>query len=146
MSFRARGGPKGMSTSTTTAIHSVTRVVVSVADHDRAIAWYAEKLGCEKIADQPFGDGDRWVELLPPGGGTPIALGRPPEEVRAQAVGTMTGIILSTADADAAHAELTANGVDADPVMRAPGAPALFMFRDVDGNTLVVAEEEQPGS
>ena len=133
-------------TTTTSSIQGVTRVVVSVADHDRAIAWYEEKLGCEKIADQPFGDGGRWVELLPPGGGTPIALGRPPEEVRAQAVGTMTGIILSTADAEAAHADLTGRGVDADPVMRAPGAPALVMLRDVDGNTLVVAEEDEPGS
>jgi catechol 2,3-dioxygenase-like lactoylglutathione lyase family enzyme len=122
--------------TTMSAIHSVSRVVVSVSDQDRAIAFYTEKLGFEKIADQPFGDGDRWVELLPAAGGLPGALGRPPQGP----TGVPTGIILSTDDAEAAHAELRDKGVDVDPLMRAESAPALFMFRDVDGNTLVVAE------
>jgi catechol 2,3-dioxygenase-like lactoylglutathione lyase family enzyme len=128
---------------TTTAVSHITRVVVSVRDHDRAIDWYTAKLGFEKTADVPFGDGDRWVELTPAGGGVPLALGRPPKEHLDAATGTMTGVILHTDDADAAYASLTAGGVDADPVMRAPGAPALFFIRDGDGNTLIVAESAE---
>lgn len=139
MTSAPSGSPKDM-TSTTTAVSHITRVVVAVRDHDRAIAWYADRLGFEKTADQPFGDGDRWVELTPPGGGVPLALGRPPEEHLDAAVGNMTGVILHTDDADAAHAALTAAGADCDDVTRVPGAPALFYVRDADGNTLVVAQ------
>ncbi len=46
---------------------------------------------------------------------------------------------LTTRDADADHAHLLARAVDLDPeVLRWPGAPAMFTFRDVDGNQLVI--------
>jgi hypothetical protein len=52
-----------------------------------------------------------------------------------------TGIRFSTADAAADHAHLRAAGVDVDPeVLRYPGVPPMFTFRDADGNTLVVVE------
>ena len=50
-----------------THITQVGRVMVLVSDQDRAIAFYVEKLGFELRADVPFGDGDRWVEVAPPG-------------------------------------------------------------------------------
>jgi catechol 2,3-dioxygenase-like lactoylglutathione lyase family enzyme len=49
-----------------------------------------------------------------------------------------TGIRLTTADADAA---LRAQGVDADDVLRWPGVPPMFAFRDQDGNGLEIVEE-----
>jgi len=55
--------------------------------------------------------------------------------------GVDTGIRFTIEDADAAHAHLLANGVDVDPeVMRWPGVPAMFSFRDPDGNTLYLVE------
>ncbi len=56
--------------------------------------------------------------------------------------GVYTGVRLTTRDADADHAHLLARAVDLDPeVLRWPGAPAMFTFRDVDGNQLVIVEQ-----
>jgi lactoylglutathione lyase len=39
------------------------------------------------------------------------------------------------------HAHLVATGADVDPeVLRYPGVPPMFSFRDPDGNTLYVVE------
>ena len=65
-----------------TNITEVGTVIVPVSDQDKAVAFYSEKLGFEKRADTPYGDGDRWVEVAPPGATTtdrarPPARGRP---------------------------------------------------------------------
>jgi lactoylglutathione lyase len=54
--------------------------------------------------------------------------------------GVETGIRFSTTDADATHAELRARDVDVDDVLRWPGVPAMFAFRDQDGNGLEIVE------
>ena len=55
-------------------ITQVGRVMVPVGDQDEAIAFYTDKLDFEQVADIPYGDGERWVEVAPPAGGTAIAL------------------------------------------------------------------------
>jgi catechol 2,3-dioxygenase-like lactoylglutathione lyase family enzyme len=123
---------------TSTHITQVGTVGVPVTDQERAAAFYVDTLGFEKRLDVPFGDGDRWIEVAPPGSATTIALApRRPGELS----GTDTGIRLTTEDADADHADLGARGVDADPeVLRWPGVPPMFSFRDPDGNTLYIVE------
>ncbi len=128
------------STSTAaTAIGRVSTVMVPVADQDQAIEFYTEKLGFEKVADIPFGDGDRWVAVVPPGAATTIALVRPRE---GEGTGIETRIGLESADIDADHAALRERGVDVDPeVMRMGGpVPPMFFFRDQDGNRLLIVE------
>ena len=117
----------------------VGRVMVPVADQDAAISFYTDKLGFELAADVPFGEGDRWVEVAPPGGGTSLALVPSRGEYQA---GRMTGIALATADARAVHEELKAKGVDVDAeTMGGDGTvPLLFFIRDQDANTLMVVE------
>ena len=51
-------------------ISQLGRVIVPVSDQDEAIAFYTEKLGFTVSADVPYGEGDRWVEVTPPGGGS----------------------------------------------------------------------------
>jgi hypothetical protein len=61
------------------------------------------------------------------------------------AVGVDTGIRLSTLDAEADHAALRANTIDAAAEilrMRDYVTP-LFSFREPDGNRLVVVEQTQ---
>jgi catechol 2,3-dioxygenase-like lactoylglutathione lyase family enzyme len=120
-------------------ITQVGRVMVPVADQDAAIAFYTETLGFELTADVPFGDGDRWVEVAPAGGGAALALVPPRGEYKA---GRNTGIALDTADAAAAHEELRAKGVDVDDeLMGGDGTvPSLFSFRDHDGNSLMIVQ------
>ena len=93
-------------TETRTHITQVRTVGVPVTDQDRALEFYLEKLGFEKLIDTPYGEGERWVEVAPPGAATTIALIRSRE-------GDPTGIDtrpaplrevrFTTEDAEAAH-------------------------------------------
>ena len=125
-------------TSTKTRVDKVATVVVPVADQDRVIEFYVEKLGFEKRVDIPFGNGYRWVEVAPAGAQTTVALAPPPE---GKPTGNReTGISLHTDDIDAFHADLKANGVDVDAEVSRMGdpVPPLFWLRDAEGNTLMV--------
>ena len=126
--------------TTQTRIDKVGVVVVSVSNQERAIEFYVDKLGFEKRADEPFGNGYRWVEVGPPGHDTTIAVMPPPEGQ--EAGGKQTGICLQTAEVDALHAELKARGVDVDAEVSRMGdpVPPLFWLRDPEGNTLMVVE------
>jgi catechol 2,3-dioxygenase-like lactoylglutathione lyase family enzyme len=124
-------------------IQRLGRVVVMVADTDRALDFYVNRLGFEKTMDTPFGNGDRWVEVTLPGSETAIALAPPPPGRKAE--GVQTGICLDTTDVDGDHAALKEAGVDVDPeVMRMGGpVPPMFWVRDPDGNSLLVVEPER---
>ena len=125
---------------TTLNIHTVGRVCVTVADSDRAIDFYVDTLGFEKVVDTPMGPGMRWVEVALPGTKTTIALAPPPEGQ--QAGGGQTGICLDTSDVDADHAALKAAGVDVDDEISRFGdpVPPMFWLRDPDGNSLIVVQ------
>jgi catechol 2,3-dioxygenase-like lactoylglutathione lyase family enzyme len=122
-------------------ITQLGRVMVPVSDQDDAIAFYSGRLGFALVADVPYGDGERWVEVAPPGGGTAIALvpGRGDYQP-----GRMTGIALESPDPRADHRELKAGGVDVDAeLMGGDGTvPLLFFFRDHDANQLMIVEAQ----
>jgi catechol 2,3-dioxygenase-like lactoylglutathione lyase family enzyme len=122
-----------------TQISVIGRVLVPVIDQDDAIAFYTEVLGFTLIADIPFGEGSRWVEVGPPGGGTTVAL-VPPQG--SYVPGRMTGISLTSSDPRADHAELKNRGVDVDDeIMGGDGeVPLLFFFRDNNENQLLLSE------
>lgn len=122
-------------------ITQVGRVMVPVADQDAAIAFYTDKLGFSLAADVPFGDGERWVEVAPPDGGSALALVPPRGDYQP---GRMTGVALETADARADRDEFAAKGVDVDAeLMGGDGTvPLLFSFRDHDANHLMVVEAQ----
>jgi catechol 2,3-dioxygenase-like lactoylglutathione lyase family enzyme len=124
-----------------TGTNNVTRMLtvgVPVRDQDRALEFYTAVLGLATRMDVPTGGGARWIELTPPSGGTTIALtlanpGTP--------AGVETGIRLCTADADAFRQHLLDQGASADEVLRWPGVPPMFKFRDQDGNGLEIVQE-----
>ena len=123
-------------TDTRTQITDVRTVGIPVADQDRALAFYVEKLGFEKRMDVPYRPGERWIEVAPPGAATTIALVRVGP---GQATGIDTNVRLTTLDAQADHESLRARGVDADPeVLRFP--VPMFALRDQDGNVLRLVE------
>src|SRR5213592_1577174 len=121
-------------------IHTVGRVCVSVADTDRAIDFYVETLGFEKVVDVPMGPTMRWVEVSLPNAETTIALAPPPEGKPVG--GSETGICLDVSDIDATHAALKSAGADVDDeVARYGGAvPPMFWVRDPDKNALIVVQ------
>jgi catechol 2,3-dioxygenase-like lactoylglutathione lyase family enzyme len=118
-------------------VSSVRTVGVPVLDQDRALEFYTDVLGLQKGLDVSLGNGGRWIEVTP-GAGASIAL--VPAKPTAPA-GVETGIRLTTADADELHAFLLKNAVDADDVLRWPGVPPMFAFRDPDGNGLEIVQE-----
>jgi catechol 2,3-dioxygenase-like lactoylglutathione lyase family enzyme len=121
-------------------LSQVGRVCVTITDTDRAIDFYVDKLGFEKVVDVPMGPAMRWVEVALPGAPTTIALAPPPEGQ--QAGGSQTGICLDTSDVDADHATLKAAGVDVDEQVSRYGGPVppMFWLRDPDGNSLIIVE------
>ena len=80
----------------TTRITELGTVGVPVSDQDRALEFYVEKLGFETRIDAPYGEGERWVEVAPPGATTSIALIRAREGIP---TGINTQLRLTTANA-----------------------------------------------
>jgi catechol 2,3-dioxygenase-like lactoylglutathione lyase family enzyme len=119
-------------------LREVSDVMIPVEDQDEAISFYTGTLSLELVADRPYGDGQRWVEVAPPEGRT--ALARVPSHGDYRA-GSHTGVALATTDARATHRELKARRVDVDDeIMGGGDVPAFFWFRDQDGNTLMIVE------
>jgi catechol 2,3-dioxygenase-like lactoylglutathione lyase family enzyme len=132
-----------MSEQTRTRITEVRTVGVPVADQDRAVEFYLGTLGFELRLDVVFGEGQRWVEVAPPGGGTSVALVQAREGV---ATGVDTGIRFTTLDAEADHADLRSRQVDVDQeILRMGFVPPMFSFRDPDRNRLVIVEGAESG-
>ena len=120
----------------------VGRVTVTAADTDRAIDFYVDTLGFEKVVDVPMGPDMRWVEVALAGHETTIAIAPPPPG--RDAGGTQTGICIDTSDVDGDHAALKAAGVDVDAdVTRFGGnVPPMFWVRDPDGNSLIIVQPD----
>lgn len=136
-------------TQTTPQITEVATVIVPVADQERALEFYVGTLGLEKTSDFTYADDDRWVEVTPSQGSTRISLARQTPD-RPAAV--ETGVAFTSKDVEGDHAGLRARGVDVDdilregdPVVRWSGAalagiPAMFLFRDPDGNSFLMVQ------
>jgi catechol 2,3-dioxygenase-like lactoylglutathione lyase family enzyme len=127
-------------TNTGTRITDIRTVGVPVNDQEKALAFYSGTLGFEKRLDVPFGDGNRWIEVAPPGAATTIAL---LPAAGHTAIGIDTHIRLTTGDAAADHADLKSKGVDVDADV-IPYPMPMFSFRDPDGNTLYLVQR-MPG-
>jgi lactoylglutathione lyase len=111
-----------------TKIHTVG---VPVTDQDKTLDFFVRILGFENRVDVPMpGMSARWIEVAPPASTVTVAL---VAHVKLP-IGVETGIRFVTADAEADHADLVAQGVEVDEILRWPGVPAMFAFRDPDGN------------
>jgi predicted enzyme related to lactoylglutathione lyase len=122
-----------------TRITDVRTVGVPVTDQDRSLEFYVGTLGFTIRLDGRFGDGQRWIEVGPPTATTTVALVAAAEGSPA---GVDTGVRFATADAASDHASLLAAGVAVDgELLRFPGVPPMFSFRDPDGNQFYVVEQ-----
>jgi len=124
-------------TQRTMSISQIRTIAIPVSDQERSLAFYTDVLWFEKTLDTPFGPGQRWIEVTPDAGGTTLAI-PPLGDVQP---GIDTGIRFETNDAEADHQALAAAGADVDAeILRYPGVPPMFTFRDPDGNRLYVVE------
>jgi catechol 2,3-dioxygenase-like lactoylglutathione lyase family enzyme len=128
-----------MTNLTQAHITKVALTMVPVSDQDAAVAFYTEKLGFEKRMDMPYGDGERWIEVAPPGGESTVALTPIRPGADDWELGRQTGISFHSSDIKADHEALQAAGVDCDELNDwGPPVPPMFWFRDQDGNTLLM--------
>jgi len=123
-------------TATTTHITGIRTVSIPVGDQDAALCFYSGTLGFTVLRDNPTPSGGRWIELAPGGDNAIVTLEPAVADVTRGAI----GIRFTTDDAQAAHAALLAAGVDVDEILRWPGVPAMFAFRDPEGNAFSITE------
>jgi lactoylglutathione lyase len=126
--------PENQNTPAITGVHTVG---IPVTDQDRAVAFYVDTLGLGVRLDRPLGEGARWIEVAPPGASVSLALER---AHAGHPAGVETGVRLVARDVEATHAALRARNVDVGDVLRWPGVPPMFAFRDQDGNGLEIVE------
>jgi len=111
-------------------------VVIPVSDVDRAKAFYTDTVGFHADHDYTINPELRFVQLTPPGSACSIALGK---GLTTAAPGSLQGLQLVVADAEAARAELIGRGLDIAPVQDFPWGRFIF-FSDPDGNRWAVQQ------
>ena len=123
-------------------------IIVPVSDVDRAKAFYADQLGFNIDHDSKVSEGNRIVQLTPPGSGCSIVIGEgivPP-----MPPGAIQGLQLVVPDIHKAREQLVERGVEVGEVQvlgenpQAGGAPldnvGFVFFSDPDGNGWAVQQ------
>jgi catechol 2,3-dioxygenase-like lactoylglutathione lyase family enzyme len=123
-------------------------VVVPVSDVDRAKAFYAERLHFNVDHDTTLGDGERIVQLTPPGSGCSIVVGE--GIVPDMAPGSLKGLQLVVPDLEAAREQLVQRGVEVSEIRVMGDSPTpqphpldnvgFVFFSDPDGNGWAVQQ------
>jgi catechol 2,3-dioxygenase-like lactoylglutathione lyase family enzyme len=125
-------------------------VLIPVSDADRAKKFYLEQAGFELIVDTPIGEGQRVVQLNPPGSACSIGFGT---GLTSAAPGSAQGLHLVVSDIVAARAELVGRGLPVGEVRHMVAGTwvdgphpqrsdyeSFAHFSDPDGNMWVLQE------
>ena len=115
-------------------------IILPVADIDRSIAFYRDKVGFHLDHDT-HNEHMHVVQLTPNGSGCSIVFGDLPAQ-REMAPGSIKGLQLVVPDALAARRELLDRGVEVSEIMKFDerDGGTFFGFADPDGNTWAVQE------
>ena len=117
----------------------VELIPLPVSDVDRAIDFYAGRLGFTKDVDVRPAEGVRVVQLTPEGSGCSVGFGTG-LDVYAGEPGSIRGLHLVVEDLDEARAELVGRGVDVGEIHDFGGGVRGASFSDPDGNTFELQE------
>jgi catechol 2,3-dioxygenase-like lactoylglutathione lyase family enzyme len=123
-------------------IECVATVFLPVTDQDRSLVFFHDQLGFDVHSDTDYGEGVRWIEVVPPGSTTVIALIGPSDWGSGVKAGDRAPFSFHTSDLDAAIATLSERGVEFDQPIRMPSpAPSMAYFYDPDGNTMLLIQD-----
>ena len=114
-------------------------VPLPVSDVERAIDFYANKLGFTKDVDVQPAEGVRVVQLTPEGSGCSVGFGTGLDVYRGEP-GSVRGLHLVVEDIEATRAELVRAGVEVGEVHDFGGGVRGASFSDPDGNTFELQE------
>jgi catechol 2,3-dioxygenase-like lactoylglutathione lyase family enzyme len=120
-------------------IRGIKFVSIPVRNQDVSLKFFTEKLGCKVVTDQPFGPGQRWIELLIPGAETGLALFTP--EGHEKRIGEFQSIAFWCDDVFATAKILKSKGVEfaVEPKTEVWGSTSIF--KDVDGNQFALSSK-----
>ena len=117
-------------------IKEIKFVGIPVADQERALAFYRDKLGFRVKTDQPFNGKQRWIELKIPGADTGVVLFTP--DGHEDRVGTFFNGSLACDDVRKTYEELRAKGVEFDGEPKDEPWGIYAILKDSEGNRLVI--------
>jgi predicted enzyme related to lactoylglutathione lyase len=118
-------------------IKQIKFVSIPVADQNRALDFYTDKLGFTIITDQPFDGKQRWIELRIPKADTRVVLFTTPGDEKR--IGSMMPVSYECEDIDATYQELKGLGVEFDgPPEKQPWG-TYAMFKDSEGNRFALS-------
>lgn len=120
-------------------LRRLATVTLVVDDYDRAKAHYCGALGFECLADQPLGDGKRWLVVAPSAdAGAGLLLARADGEAQRAAIGNQTGgrvgFFLHTDDFARDHKRFLAAGIRFHEEPRHEAYGTVAVFEDLYGN------------
>lgn len=120
-------------------IRGVKFVSIPTRNQDAALAFYTEKLGFRVVTDQPFGGGQRWIELQIPGAETKVVLFTP--DGHEDRIGTFSNATFYTDDVEGTHKDLLERGVQFTTPPTRQHWGTYCIFKDVDGNQFVLGSK-----
>ena len=115
-------------------------VILPVTDIDRSVAFYRDQVGFDLDHDTTT-EHMHVVQLTPRGSGCSIVFGDLPSQ-REMTHGSLRGLQLCVAEAQAARDELSGRGVECSEIMvfSPDDGGTFFGFADPDGNTWSVQQ------
>ena len=119
-------------------IRGVKFASVPVADQERALAFYTEKLGFRVVTDQPFNDKQRWIELGIPGADTRLVLFQFADTLKP---GGQMNITFWSDDVESTARELKGKGVEFVMEPKRESWGTACAFKDPDGNTFLISSK-----
>ena len=115
-------------------------VILPVSDIDRSVVFYRDQIGFE-LDHNTTTEHMHVVQLTPRGSGCSIVFGDLPSQ-REMTPGSIKGLQLCVADANAAREELASRGVECSEIMEfsPDDGGTFFGFADPDGNSWAVQQ------
>src|SRR5215471_5965695 len=115
--------------------------IVYVRDQERALRFYADKLGFRVAVDHRFADGRRWIEVSPPDGNANLGIALlPPDEDPPKLMQSQALIWFVTEDVNRKYEDWKARGVQFRYPPEVPAWGGIHTrFEDPDGNQFGLA-------
>src|SRR6266446_6459475 len=119
-------------------IKQIKFVSIPVADQNRALDFYTEKLGFTIITDQPFDEKQRWIELRVPKAETRVVLFTTDEDK--DRIGTFMNMSYTCEDLQKTYEELKKRGVEFENPPKKEHWGNFAIFKDSEGNRFVLGD------
>jgi predicted enzyme related to lactoylglutathione lyase len=110
---------------------------IAVADQDRALDFYTSKLGFKVVTDQPFAEGNRWIELKVGRAETKVVL----FTFEDRQPGGFLNIVFQSDNVQKTYEELKERGVEFTQEPKTEPWGTSAMFSDSEGNLILISSK-----